>query len=131
MKFLTLSSIIILAFMVLFACGNGPTKSEDGIALISSKDLATVLEKNPTIQLVDVRTPVEYEGGTIAHAVNIDFHADDFEAQITKLDKTKDLYVFCAKGGRSAAGAKKCKKLGFKMTYDLDGGYTAWSQMQK
>ena len=40
--------------------------------------------KNTDIQLVDVRTYVEFDEGHIEGAKNIDYLADDFEAQMNK-----------------------------------------------
>ncbi|MGG5506862.1 rhodanese-like domain-containing protein [Myroides sp. C6-3] len=88
----------------------------------------TVFEKQITakkIQLIDVRTPKEYQEGTIFNAVNIDYLGDDFETTIKKLDKTQPVYIFCQSGKRSAGAAAKMQKEGFEVI-ELAGGYKAW-----
>ncbi|MCB9053053.1 MAG: rhodanese-like domain-containing protein [Lewinellaceae bacterium] len=78
-------------------------------------------------QLIDVRTPEEYNEGHIEGAVNIDFYADDFEQQLQqKLDKGKPVLLYCRSGSRSAQSAEQMKALGFKEMYDLKGGFMAW-----
>jgi len=77
-------------------------------------------------QLVDVRTPDEYNGGKIDDAQNIDFYEADFKTQIAKLDKSKPVFVYCHSGGRSGKAAKMMKGMGFKEVYDLKGGYSGW-----
>ena len=56
---------------------------------------------------------------------------ENFKEEMAKLDVERPVFVFCAKGGRSGKASAICKELGFKTIYDLDGGYTAWSQYEK
>ena len=86
--------------------------------------------KNTDIQLVDVRTYVEFDKGHIEGAKNIDYLADDFEAQMSKLDRDKPIYIYCASGGRSEVTASMLHELGFKNINDLSGGYIAWKKLQ-
>lgn len=131
MRVITASIFYMLIISFFMSCSSVAQKTVEKGGLISSVKLAEILTKDKTIQLVDVRTPNEYKGGTIAHAANINFHAADFKAQISKMDTKKPLYIFCAVGGRSAAATKVAKELGFVTVYDLEKGYTAWSQLKK
>lgn len=79
--------------------------------------------------ILDVRTTPEVKKGAIANSVNIDFFSDDFATQISKLDKNKPVYVYCASGGRSGEAMEMMTKLGFKTIYNLEGGYSAWIKM--
>ncbi len=78
------------------------------------------------IQLIDVRTPGEYEGGHINDAANIDYFSDDFKNQLDKLDRKKPILVYCKSGGRSGKAAQMMKSLNFDEVYDLKGGYSRW-----
>ena len=81
------------------------------------------------VQLVDVRTPQEYQAGYIDDAINIDFmNQETFKEAFEKLDKTKTLYIYCRSGNRSQKSVPLLKAMGFKEIYDLKGGYNAWSQ---
>jgi len=124
MKLLNLFTISFCLLSVLLSC-QAPV---EGVKLLPCQAFEEALNASPDAQLVDVRTPEEYAGGTIAAAINMDYHADDFKTSLDQLDKEKPIFVFCAKGGRSGAASKICKELGFKTIYDLDGGYTAWAQ---
>jgi rhodanese-related sulfurtransferase len=85
------------------------------------------LMKDPSAQIVDVRTANEVAQGKINGSMNIDYFSPTFVATAQKkLDKTKPVLVYCAAGGRSASAAKDLKKAGFKKVYDLEGGYDAW-----
>lgn len=78
------------------------------------------------VQLIDVRTPAEYQTGHIANATNINFNDPNFKGLMEKLDKNKPVAVYCAAGGRSGKSAALLTQMGFKTVYDLQGGMSAW-----
>ena len=102
----------------------------DGIQVL---DVAKYEKKitEPNIQLIDVRTPEEFNEGHIANAVNFNFLADDFEANVANLDKEKPVMVYCKSGGRSAKASARLKELGFKNITDLEGGISNWNSADK
>jgi rhodanese-related sulfurtransferase len=101
--------------------------SKDGVIKnIEPQELNTVLKSN-TVQLVDVRTPNEFKMGHINKALNINYYDQDFSQQISKLDKSKPIYVYCRSGVRSKYSSEILKKLGFKNIYNLKGGILNWN----
>ncbi len=82
--------------------------------------------KSKKVQLIDVRTPLEYNSGHIKDAKNIDLYSDDFNTEFDKLDKSKPVYVYCRSGVRSNQAANKLIAMGFIKVYDLKGGYLKW-----
>ena len=81
--------------------------------------------------LLDVRTPKEFEGGSIGNAKNIDWNdRDEFEAYVNSLDKKQPVYLFCLSGGRSAKAADYLDKKGFQV-FELEGGYLKYQHDQK
>lgn len=86
-------------------------------------------EKN--IQLIDVRTPEEYQQGHIKNAKNINIYDPNFEKDIQKLDKSKPVYIYCRSGNRSRSAAQVLSSNGFKTIYDLQGGITSWQSANK
>lgn len=80
-----------------------------------------------SVQLVDVRTVMEFRSGHIAGALNIDyFEQENFRAAFEKLDKNKPLYIYCRSGNRSQKAANRLTDMGFTEIYDLAGGYVNW-----
>ncbi len=136
-KYISLSICFMLTFAA-FSCkgqeqSKAKTTTEEMSAtpsgMIHRVGLADFKEQlSPDVQLVDVRTPQEYEAGYIGHAVNYNINGPDFKAQVEALDKSKPVLVYCKMGGRSAKAAKVLKELGFSTIYDLEGGYSAWSK---
>jgi len=78
------------------------------------------------IQLVDVRTPEEFQSGHIKNAQNIDYNNEDFKSKISSLDKSKPVLVYCRSGKRSASAAEIMKEMGFTKIVSLDGGMISW-----
>lgn len=81
--------------------------------------------------LVDVRTSGEYAQGHLANAVLIDIYSSDFKSRVSKLDKSKPVFVYCKAGSRSSSAVDVFTDLGFKEIYDLSGGINAWQRANK
>lgn len=78
--------------------------------------------------VLDVRTKDEYYGGHIPGSVNIDIHSENFNEEVSKLDKERSYVVCCASGARSARATEAMENLGFKDVYNLSGGMTEWKK---
>lgn len=85
-----------------------------------------LLASKPTAQVLDVRTPEEFNKEHLQKAVNINIYEDDFKTKLSGLDKQKPVFVYCGSGVRSAKASGILKELGFKEVYDLQGGIKAW-----
>ena len=116
-KFLTL--ITLLFAFVLSGC------SQQDFVSQGNEDFAKTISKKST-QLVDVRTPQEYEAGHIPGALNIDVKSTDFDTQVAKLNKKKPVAVYCRSGVRSRIAASKMAGMGFTV-YNLDKGINGWN----
>jgi rhodanese-related sulfurtransferase len=75
---------------------------------------------------LDVRTEAEFQSGHLAKAVNINYNSDNFMDVVSKMDKSKNYYVYCAVGGRSARAADLMRANGFQHVFELIGGINAW-----
>ncbi|MFX0556609.1 rhodanese-like domain-containing protein [Maribacter sp. CXY002] len=101
-------------------------KETDRIAILNKEEYKEAIE-HKNIQLVDVRTSLEYTSGHIKNALNIDFfNANTFQREFEKLDKDKPVYLYCRSGARSQKAAYKLLDMGFTKIYDLKGGYNNW-----
>ena len=82
-------------------------------------------KESPNAKLLDVRTPAEFKAGTIQGAVNIDLMSAGFKQAVAKLDKSKEYFLFCRSGARSATACKMMSSEGYKV-YNLRGGISSW-----
>ncbi|WP_299111635.1 rhodanese-like domain-containing protein [uncultured Winogradskyella sp.] len=97
------------------------------MADLSQKDWTKQLEQDNNSVVLDVRTQEEVELGIIPNALHIDIYkGQGFIDEINKLDKTKNYYVYCKAGGRSAQACAVMNQLGFANAYNLVGGFSEW-----
>lgn len=96
-------------------------QQNDNIKILDAQTFKDSIS-NKKVQLIDVRTPDEYNSGHIKDAKNIDFFSAKFDVEFNKLDKEKPMYIYCRSGSRSRQSANKLIEMGFKEIYDLKGG---------
>ena len=119
---------IIMSFVVLAFLGNSCTgeQSQTAKTKLAVTEFAEKMKAIPDAPLVDVRTSDEFAKGHLQHAKNIDWKGDSFDTQISSLDKSKPVLVYCLSGARSGAAASKMRADGFKEVYELQGGILKW-----
>lgn len=83
--------------------------------------------------VLDVRTEEEFIEGYIPGAKNIDIYkGQGFLDEVNQLDKSKNYYVYCRSGARSAQACALMNQQGFENAYNLMGGITEWEgEIQK
>ncbi len=85
------------------------------------------LAQDDNAVVLDVRTDMEVAEGMIPNAKQIDIqNAGGFMQSAQDLDKSKNYYVYCRSGGRSAQACMILNSLGFPNTYNLLGGMMEW-----
>jgi rhodanese-related sulfurtransferase len=96
-------------------------------------DQATEMIKGGNTLILDVRdAPEVAASGKIAGAVNVsrgmlEFRADPESPYHDKtFDKTKNVILYCASGGRSALAGKVLKDMGYDKVYNV-GGFKDWT----
>jgi thioredoxin len=117
------SIIATLIIILSISCSNS-----QNFKSVNVETFKTTLENTNDVQLIDVRTEDEFNGGHIKNAKNISIASENWNSSIGNLDKTKPVLVYCLSGGRSKKAATELKELGFKEVIELDGGYLAWSK---
>ncbi|NNE33404.1 MAG: rhodanese-like domain-containing protein [Winogradskyella sp.] len=97
------------------------------MADLSQEEWAKSLEEDNNSVILDVRTQEEVDLGIIPNAKHIDIHkGQGFINEVEELDKSKNYYVYCRSGGRSAQACAVMNQLGFNNTYNLVGGINEW-----
>ena len=107
--------ILAIFMLSLSSCTQSKTKH---ITEFSQNDIKNGI-------LVDVRTPMEFNGGHLDNAYNINFLEEGFAAAFDTIAKDKTIFIYCKKGGRSAKAVQILDSLGYKKVVDLLGGYDA------
>lgn len=116
---------VIISIVVLTITISCKENHKGEIKLVTPEEMLSLIESRD-VQLIDVRTEEEYQSGFIENAQNIDFNSPTFDEDVSKLDKTKPVILYCRTGGRSAKCSQKLLDAGFVQIYELDGGITQW-----
>lgn len=122
MNFKTARQFILILMVVLSSCIN---EDKGTVQLISPEEMIE-LQNDKSVQVVDVRTAKEHNLEAIPNSQNIDFTSPNFDEQLSKLDKSRPVILYCKTGKRSAECAKKLQNAGFVKIYDLQGGISRW-----
>jgi len=97
------------------------------MADLSQKDWTKKLHEDNNSVILDVRTLEEVELGVIPNSIHIDIYkGQGFIDEINQLDKSKNYYVYCKSGGRSAQACALMNQLGFDNAFNLIGGFSEW-----
>lgn len=94
--------------------------------VIDWRELSELLAAPPAnLQLIDVRTPEEFEIVTLPRAKNIEL--DALRNRIGELDPAKPTIVFCQIGMRGYLAYRILKQAGFKDVRNLTGGLKTYN----
>ena len=105
----------------------GGMKAWDNAALpLAEIDQMTVHElkkRADEVQIVDVRSPDEWEEGRVPGAMHL--FLPELEKKSRELDKASPVAVYCDSGYRASLGTSILQKLGFKV-HNIPGSWQAW-----
>jgi rhodanese-related sulfurtransferase len=95
---------------------------------LTQEEWVSQFEADENAVILDVRTEDECDQGIIEGAINIDIHkGQEFIDAIEALDKSKNYYVYCRSGMRSAKACEIMNELGIENAYNLLGGIIEWN----
>jgi rhodanese-related sulfurtransferase len=96
---------------------------------ISPSELKVLLDDGGTIDLVDVRTPLEYSEVHAQPARLISLDQLDPRAILqARNGKDDPIYFICRSGSRGAKACEKFIAAGFDHVFNVEGGTLAWEQ---
>ena len=95
---------------------------------VTPLEAKSLIETRRDLLLVDVRSPEEFQGGSLPGATLIPFW--DFAKGRYDLPKDKPILLICAVGGRSLACGQLLASKGYREVYNLKGGLEAWSEQR-
>lgn len=99
------------------------------ITTISPKQLHEAVQAGQPVELIDVRTPVEFREVHVGLARNVPLDRLD-AAQIAaeRNGSSQPLYVICRSGGRGKQACEKLAAAGVAHVVNVEGGTLAWEQ---
>lgn len=97
-------------------------------ATISAKELHDRVMAGGNVDLIDVRTPVEYREVHATIAKNVPLETFDAGAVLAQHPGTNPLYVICRSGSRGKQACEKLQAAGCAHVINVEGGTMAWEQ---
>jgi rhodanese-related sulfurtransferase len=97
---------------------------------ISPLDLSKLCKKGTNIDLIDVRTPIEFQELHVTNARNVPLDQLDPATlmQSRNGSRQEPVYVICRSGGRGKQACEKFLKAGFTNVVNIEGGTLACEQ---
>jgi rhodanese-related sulfurtransferase len=81
---------------------------------------------DPSLFVLDVRTPEEYAAGHVPGAVNVPY--DQVASRLAQIPKDKDVVLYCKSGRRAGLAADVLAANGYTKLEHLQGDIQAWLQ---
>jgi rhodanese-related sulfurtransferase len=99
------------------------------VQTISPKQLQDLVGSGKPVDLIDVRTPVEFREVHVPFAHNVPLHELTVEKVAASRKSAGDpLYVICRSGGRGNQACEKLMSSGLGDVINVEGGTQAWDQ---
>lgn len=100
------------------------------VVTIGPRDLAAKRQGGEPVELIDVRTPVEYREVHCPFARNVPLSDLDPKAVMTARSGPAGapLYVICKSGSRGRQACEKFLAAGYANVVNVEGGTSAWAE---
>ncbi|MEL6817862.1 MAG: rhodanese-like domain-containing protein [Pseudomonadota bacterium] len=115
--------VFVLSASALFAAGALPAYAAQEV---TAQQAYQLIQDNPDIIVLDIRTGREFRSGHISGAININYFDQNFRDRIAQLDGSKIYIMHCAAGGRSDASIRILRNAGLTNVYHMGGGTSEW-----
>lgn len=100
--------------------------STQTIQSITPRELAERKQRGESINLIDVRTPVEYREVHAEIARNVPLDQLNPTDVLAGHDTEEPLYVICRSGNRASKACEAIAAAGFHNVVNVEGGIQAW-----
>lgn len=118
--------ILLLLLLFLFTGCGASTETSSSYQQISMEEAVSMMEKEDSYILLDVRTVEEFEEGHIPGAINIPNETISSEEIPELPDKNQLILVYCRSGNRSKQASQKLAQQGYTNIVEF-GGINDWT----
>ena len=95
---------------------------------LNPTDFKERISNDKSAVVIDVRTPQEFNAGHISKSLLINIYNPTFAENISKLDKSKNYYIYCRSGHRSYHAGVFMLEQGFINVHHLEEGILSWTE---
>jgi rhodanese-related sulfurtransferase len=104
---------------------------DSSLMSLSPKEFLKVIQANPNMPILDLRTPQAFKEGHVNRAINMASNDSLLINRIAALSRVHDYAVYCASGSLSWDIAQRMKDMHFKRVYHLKGGLVMWGETEQ
>ncbi len=130
-------ALVPAALVIIAGCGSsksrqmsiqptGPAPILEDITPVEARDMILARQGDADFVLLDIRTPEEFAAEHLEGAVEINYRAPTFGAELDQLDKGKTYLIYCRTGHRTGMAGTMMRAKGFARVYNMLGGITRW-----
>ncbi len=94
--------------------------------VLDANQLDELLRERHDLQLLDVRTPAEYESAHISGSYNVPLDTLGEHAAEIRKDVDVPVVLVCQSGSRARRAEEALKRVGMPQLHVLDGGLNGW-----
>ena len=98
------------------------------ITTITPQKLSELIHSGAAVELIDVRTPVEYREVHVSSARNVPLDQLNAAQFAAGRSGAEPLYVICRSGSRGKQACEKFLAAGYTNVVNVEGGTQAWDQ---
>lgn len=98
------------------------------VTTMSPKQVYDLVQSGNSVELIDVRTPVEYREVHVSFARNVPLDQLNATQLASGRNSSKPLYVICRSGSRGKQACEKFLAAGVTNVVNVEGGTQAWDQ---
>ncbi len=98
------------------------------VTTITPQKLSDLIHSGAAVELIDVRTPVEYREVHVSCARNVPLDQLNAAQFAAGRSGTAPLYVICRSGSRGKQACEKFLAAGYTNVVNVEGGTQAWDQ---
>jgi len=96
---------------------------------ITPQQLHDIVQTGAKVELIDVRTPVEFQEVHVSFARNVPLNLlESATISAGRSGAAQPLYVICRSGGRGKQACEKLRAAGYPNVVNVEGGTQAWEQ---
>ncbi|QDT75646.1 rhodanese-like domain-containing protein [Lacipirellula limnantheis] len=99
------------------------------VSTITPRQLHDIVQTGADVELIDVRTPVEFQEVHVSFARNVPLEQlGSATSAAGRSGAAQPLYVICRSGGRGKQACEKLLAAGYANVVNVEGGTQAWDQ---
>lgn len=104
---------------------DNPGISTGNVGNLTPLEVKGLIQENPGLIIIDLRTPQELKSGMVENAINIDMYNQNFLSDIKELRKNEKYLLYCSVGGRSSAASELMINEGFTSVFNSKKGFSS------